>query len=178
MRVLVGGVGYRFLRDGSLGPWLTEHLAEKLGAPPGVHGPGTAAVGEVELSVEDLSYGPVAISYNLRDRPAYDRLVVFAAVARGRPPGTITRYRWDGVVPGPREVQERVNEAVTGSLSLDNLIVVVGALGELPDDVRVIEVEPGDEGWGEGFSPAVEAALPEIEAAVLEEAGAWSSARR
>ena len=178
MRVLAGGVGYRFLRDGSLGPWLTERLAERLGAPPGVHGPGAVRLGAVELSVEDLSYGPVAIHYNLCERPPYDRLVVFGAVARGRAPGTLTRYRWDGELPRREAVQERVNEAVTGSVSIDNLLIVCGALGGMPDDVRVVEVEPGDEGWGDGFSPEVENVLEEMEAAVLEEAGAWSSARR
>ena len=56
-------------------------------------------------------------------------------------------------------------------LSLDGHLVVCGALGGLPDDVRVIEVEPGEEGWGDGFSPPVAARLDEIEEAV------WTSTR-
>ena len=44
MRVLVGGVGYRFLRDESVGPWAVEQLAPR-------------ANGAVE--VEDLGYHPV-----------------------------------------------------------------------------------------------------------------------
>jgi hypothetical protein len=40
----------------------------------------------------------------------------------------------------------------------------------LPDDVRVVEIEPGQEGWGEGFSDAIERRLPEVVEAV------WSSA--
>ena len=147
MRVLVGGVGYRNLRDGSLGPWVSDTLAQR-------------ASGSVE--VEDLSYGPVALSHNLHDRPPYDRLVLVAAVERGRAPGTVERYRWDGALPSRDEIQERVAEAVTGVISLDNLLIVCGALGGLPDDVRVIEVEPADENWGESFSPEVEAKLPEI----------------
>lgn len=156
MRVLVGGVGYRNLRDGSLGPYLAEVLAER--APDGVE-------------VEDLSYGPVAVSQNLRDRPPYARLVLVGAVRRGRLPGTIERYRWGGLLPPREEIQARVAEAVTGVISLDNLLIVCGALGALPADVRVVEVEPADEGWGEGFSPAVEAGLPEVVEAV------WSSTR-
>jgi hydrogenase maturation protease len=147
MRVLVGGVGYRNLRDESLGPHVSDLLAERAGDG---------------IEVEDLSYGPVAVSHNLCDRPPYDRLVLVAAVRRGRAPGTIDHYRWNAVLPPPEEIQARVTEAVTGVISLDNLLVVCAAFGGLPDDVRVVEVEPGPEGWGEGFSPSIEARLPEV----------------
>ena len=156
MRVLVGGVGYRFLRDGSVGPHVTDLLAER-------------ATNGIE--VEDLSYDPVALSMNLKERVPYDRVVLFAAVERGREPGTVERYRWDGVLPPPKEVQDSVAEAVSGVISLDNTLAVCGAFGGLPDDVRVVEVEPEDMGWGDGFSPTVEAKLPEVVEAV------WSSTR-
>ena len=154
MRVLVGGVGYRFLRDGSVGPYMADLLANR-------------ANGEIE--VEDLSYHPVGLSQNLQEREPYDRLVLVAAVRRGREPGAVEAYRWSGELPSRDEIQERVSEAVTGVISLDNLLIVCGALGGLPDDVRVVEVEPADDDWGDGFSPAVEARLGEIEEAV------WSS---
>jgi hydrogenase maturation protease len=160
MRVLVGGVGYRFLRDGSVGPLLTEQLADELPE---------ARDGEVE--VEDLSYGPVALSMNLQDRPGYDRLVLFGAVERGRRPGTIESYRWDGRLPEDSDIQARVAEAVTGVISLENVLVVCGALGGLPDDVRVIEIEPEDLGWGEGFSDTIQEKLSEFREQV------WTSTR-
>src|SRR5919202_3286588 len=147
MRVLVGGVGYRFLRDGSIGPYVIDELASR------------AANG---IEVEDLSYHPVGLAQNLQERPPYDRLVLVSAVRRDRPPGTVETYRWDGELPDAKQIQERVNEAVTGVISLDNLLVVCGALGGMPDDVRVVEVEPADEGWGEGFSRDVEERLPEV----------------
>ncbi len=156
MRVLVGGVGYRNLRDGSLGPHLADVLAQQ--ADDGIE-------------VEDLSYGPVAVSHALRERPPYDRLVLVSAVSRGRPPGTIASYRWSGALPEPSEIQARVSEAVTGVISLENLLVVCGAFGALPSDVRVVEVEPADETWGEGFSREVEARLPVVVETV------WSSTR-
>ena len=112
--------------------------------------------------MEDLSYGPVALSMNLKERPDYDRLVVFGAVERGRAPGTVEGYRWRGELPATDLIQERVSEAVTGVISLENLLVVCGALGGLPDDVRVIEIEPEDLGWGEGFSQTVSDKLPEL----------------
>lgn len=157
VRVLVGGVGYRFLRDESLGPYLADTLAGS---------------GRNGIEVEDLSYGPVAISQNLQERPPYDRLVLVGSVRRGRKPATIECYRWDGELPPEDEIQARVGEAVTGVISLDNVLVVCGALGGLPDDVRVVEVEPAEEeGWGDGFSSELEAALPAIVEAVWTSTG-------
>jgi hydrogenase maturation protease len=156
MRVLVGGVGYRFLRDGAVGLYVTDRLAP-------------AATNGIEF--EDLGYHAVGFTQNLQDRPPYDRIVLVAGVARGREPGTVTEYRWDHALPSDKEIQERVSEAVTGVISLDSLLIVTEAFGAFPEDVRVVEVEPADEGWGEGFSPVVEARLGEIEEAV------WSSTR-
>lgn len=147
MRVLVGGVGYRFLRDDSVGPHVADLLAERASA---------------DVEVEDLSYHPVGLAQNLQDRPPYDRLVLVAAVRRGREPGAVEAYRWDRSLPPVDEIQNRVAEAVTGVISLDNLLVVCGALGELPDDVRVVEVEPTEESWGDGFSPLIEERIPEV----------------
>lgn len=151
MRVLVGGVGYRFLRDGGLGPYLTDKLAER-------------ATNGIE--VEDLGYHPVGFTQNLEERPDYDRIILVAAVERGREPGTVKAYRWDHALPSKEQIQDRVGDAVTGSISLDNLLIVTEAFGAFPDDVRVVEVEPADETWGDGFSDIVQAKLPEIEETV------------
>lgn len=153
-RVLVGGVGYRFLRDDSVGPYVTDLLTERAGAG---------------IEVEDLSYHPVGLVQNLQERDPYDRLVVFGSVRRGRAPGTIEAYRWGRELPAVDEIQARVAEAVTGVISLENLLVVCEALGALPPDVRVVEIEPGPEHWGEGFTPEIERRLPEVVEAV------WSS---
>ena len=123
------------------------------------------------VEVEDVSYHPVGLSQNLQDRPPYDRVVFVAAVARGRDPGTVSAYRWDGSLPDNEQIQARVSEAVTGVISLDNTLIVCGALGGLPDDVRVVEVEPASEQWGEELSPEIEERLPEIVETV------WSSTR-
>ncbi len=160
MRVLVGGVGYRYLRDGAVGLHVTDAMAE-----------GIAETATNGLEVEDLGYHPVGFTQNLQDRPTYDRIVLVGAMRRGRVPGTVTAYRWDHALPSVEKIQERVSEAVTGVISLDNLLIVTEALGAFPDDVRVVEIEPEDEGWGEGFSPAIEAKLAEFEEAV------WSSTR-
>jgi hydrogenase maturation protease len=151
VRVLVGGVGYRYLRDGAVGLYITDTLA-----PQATNG----------IEFEDLGYHPVGFTQNLQDRPAYDRIILVAGVKRGREPGTVKAYRWDHVLPSDKEIQDRVSEAVTGVISLDGLLIVTEAFGAFPEDVHVVEVEPADEGWGEGFSPEIEAKLPEIEETV------------
>jgi len=141
-RVLVGGVGYRFTRDLAFGPLLIDRLR------------GAAWLDGIDL--EDLSYAPVAIVQRWQDAP-YDRLVLAGAVPRGtRPAGTLCRYCPTGVLPAAREIQDRVGEALAGTISLDNLLIIARAFGALPHAVEVIEVEPGDTGWGDELSPALE----------------------
>jgi len=147
MRVLVCGVGYRFLRDNALGLYITDTLA------PQAHN---------GIEFEDLGYHPVGFTQNLNERPDYDRIVFVGAVDRGREPGTVTTYKYDHALPPLEDIQEHIGDSVTGSISLDNLLVVSEAFKALPEDVWVVEVQPGDETWGEGFSPEVDAKLPEI----------------
>ena len=142
-RTLLAGVGYRNLRDLSAGNAVVDALAE-LEWPASVE-------------VEDLSYGPMDAIFRLREA-RFERLVVVGTVARaGRVPGASYRRHWrDHYTPEPPElVQARVAEAVTGVISLDNLLVICAHFEALPPDVTVIEIEPEDDGWGEGFSSRI-----------------------
>ncbi len=124
-----------------------------------------------EIVVENLSYGPIAVVQRLEAEPRpFDRLVLVAAVRRGRPPGTVAVYRWDGALPPARVIQGCVAEAVTGIISLDNLLVIGRHFRALPDDVVVVEVEPLEEFFGDGFSAVVEGAVEAALAAVRREA--------
>ena len=152
-RVLVVGVGHPFLRDLSIGPVLVTELS-RLDWPAGVE-------------VDDWSFNPIAIVQRLEAlADPYDRIVVLSAVERGRVPGQVTRYRWSGDLPDAAEIQQRVGEAVMGIINLDNLLIVGQHFGAFPPDVVVVEVEPDDTGWGDGFTPRIEAALPEVIATV------------
>ena len=145
MRVIVAGVGYRNLRDHSIGVAVADRL-EHEAWPDGV-------------VVEDLSYNPIAVVQRLDDEPAdgrFERAVFVAAPERrGRPPGTVVAYRWDGVLPGDDEIHRAVTEAVTGVISLDNTLVVSRHFGALPDEIVVVEVEPAIQGFGDSFSDVV-----------------------
>jgi hydrogenase maturation protease len=147
-KILIAGIGYRDLRDMSLGPVLMDRLAQ--GAwPPGI-------------DIEDLSYSPIAVMHTLDERSPYDRMILVAGVKRNRQPGGIYCCRWDHRLPDAQEIQARVADAITGIISLDNLLIIATHFGRLPKDVVVIEVEAADEGWGEGFTPDVESAIPAV----------------
>jgi hydrogenase maturation protease len=152
VRVIVGGIGYRNLRDHSVGVAVAEHLALR-DWPEGV-------------VVEDLSYGPVAVLQRLEDEPPerrFGRAVLVSAVQReGRLPGTVTAYRWDGVLPPEDVIQRAVTEAVTGVIFLDNTVLVTGYFGVLPADVAVVEVEPLVHEMGDAFSAPVAAIFDDV----------------
>jgi Ni,Fe-hydrogenase maturation factor len=119
-----------------------------------------------DVVVEDLSYNPIAVMQRLEDEPPerrFTRAVVVAGVERGnRPPGTVTAYRWDGVLPNDEEIQRAVAEAVTGVISLDNTLVVTRHFGGLPDEVVIIEVEPGVQEFGDDFSEPVAKVIDQV----------------
>jgi len=159
-RVLIGGVGYTNLRDRSVGPLLIEQLRRR--------------TWPADVIVEDVSYGPIDVLFKLQAEPRGFRLGLFVgAVARGRPEGTVERYRWHASTPSVDDLQGRIGEAVTGVVSLDNLLVILDHFGALPARVVVIEVEPeAEERWGPDLSAPVRAALDKVEALVLDELAA------
>lgn len=163
-RVLVGGVGYTNLRDRSIGPLLIERLQRR-------HWP-------ADIVIEDVSYGPIDVLFKLQAEPSGFRLGVFvSAVARGRPIGTVECSVWHALTPSVEELQERIAEALTGVVSLENLLLILAHFGALPERTVVIEVEPeAEEGWGPDLSDASRAALDRVERLVLDEVAASTSA--
>jgi hypothetical protein len=152
----VGIVGYRNLRDFSIGPVLLPALRE-LEWDPGV-------------DIEDLSYGPIAVVQNLEDRPRYDRMVFLSAAQRGRVPGVMYRREWNFPLPPDDEIQARITEAVTGVIDIDNLLVIVQYFRVLAPEVILIEVEPLEYVSGEALSSVVDAMKPIILLSVRTEA--------
>ena len=144
-RVVIGGVGYRNLRDHSLGIVMSDEL-EPLARPP-------------SLMVEDLCYGPVAVAQWFLDEARtypFTRAIFITAIERElRPPGTISAYRWNHELPSDELIQRCVVDAVTGVILLDNTLVVIEWMGALPEETIVIEVEPLEHAFGDEMSPAV-----------------------
>lgn len=151
MPALIGGVGYPDLSDHSVS-WAVIGALESRTLPAGV-------------VVEDASYNPVAVAQRLDAVPLaerFDTVVVVGAIERGRPPGTVTAYRWDGRLPPDEEIHRAITDAVTGIIHLDNTLVVTRHLGALPDRVAVIEVEPLVEGFAAPMSQAVTDAVTPV----------------
>jgi hydrogenase maturation protease len=148
VRILIGGVAYRNLRDHSFGVLLVEALAAHP-LPAGV-------------SVEDISYNPIAVVQRLEDDPPEARFglaIVAGAVERGRPAGTLAAYRWDNALPDADTIQAAVAEAVTGVIALDNTLVIARHFGALPAAAVIVEVEPEVHAFGSELSPQVAEAL-------------------
>jgi len=156
MTILIAGVGYTYLRDLSFGPEMVKKLLF-LEWPEGVE-------------VEDLSYGPVAVIQKLTEIH-YQKIILVGAAKKGRKPGTIYKYRLNGDLPDPEEIQERMLEGVAGVISLDSLLILCKYYGVFPEDVEVIEVEPEDESWGEGFTLVVHDAMDKVIQMVRAEVG-------
>lgn len=147
--VLVGGVGYRHLRDHSVGTVVSDRLEGREWPE--------------HVRVQDLSFNPVAVSQQLEeDLTEDDVLVLISAVERGRPPGTVVAYRWDGELPDPERVQDAVAEAVTGVIALDNTLMVTKQFGGLSSHVVVVEIEPAEESFGDELSDPVAAGVERI----------------
>lgn len=154
-RVLVGGVGYTNLRDLSIGPLIVERLR-------GTRWP-------TGIDIEDLSAGAIHEVHVLQSRLPYDAAILVSGVRRGGAPGSVRTYRWEHPARTSDEVQERVSEALVGIIGLDTLLTVLDYFRALPEDTRIVEVEPSDEEWGPDLSPTVGLVMPEVERLVREQ---------
>ncbi len=147
MKLLIGGIGYGNLRDLSFGPVMVEKLKQ-------IAWPEFA-------EIEDVSYSPISVLHKFTDNN-YGKIVFITAVNRGREPGMIGNYRPDTTLPESELIQNSIREAVTGTISLDNLLVAARFYKALPDDGGVMEVKPADETWGPGFTSVVEQAVDKV----------------
>ena len=148
-RILIAGIGYRNLRDHSFGVVLVEALALQPW-PDGV-------------SVEDLSYNPIAVVQRLQDEPTASRfdLAIVAGVLQrpGRPAGTLAVYRWDNALPDADAIHESITEAVTGIIAFDNTLIVGRHFEALPATVVAVELEPEAHGNGDALTASAASAL-------------------
>lgn len=150
LRTLIGGIGYRNLRDHSAAFAVLDRLQQE-------------ELGEHVL-VEDTSYNPIAVGQWIESEPhdrRFDRVIFVSAVNReGRQPGDVVAYRWTGMLPPDDVVQQAVTEAVTGVIALDNTLVIGTYFKTLPPSVSVVEIEPLAHEFGSELSPEVAAAVP------------------
>lgn len=155
-RVLIGGVGVPWRRDLDLGRILIDEVAGSEW-PSGV-------------VVEDFSYSAHRVMHTLQAFQPH-KLVLVGATERGRPPGSVRRYDTSELPPlDSEDVAARLGESVGGVIDLDHILVVNRWFDTLPEDTVVIEVESGDQSFGVGYSPQVEAAIAVVVEMIREEA--------
>lgn len=148
-RTLIGGVGYRWHGDGSIGLIASDELA-RLEWPP-------------EIDVADLGYGALYVAQDIAEaQPPYKRFVLLAATTREREAGQIYRSRREATSPDANEIQARIYEACAGVIDVDHLLVIAQYFGALPDEVILLELEPIDGTGGEVLSPEATRRLPEM----------------
>lgn len=164
LRVLIGTIGYHNLRDYSVGPKLLP-LLKTITWPNGIE-------------IEEMNWNPIAIVQKFQTlKEPYHRVVFLTARACGRPPGTISLRKWNGgVLPDENNIQQRIAEAVTGVINIDNLLIIGEYFKIWPEEVAIIDVEPGEEEMGDTFTPPVKKVIPlvleMVKKATLEE---WSN---
>jgi len=147
--ILVAGVGYQHLSDLSFGSVLVERMQ--------------AMEWPEEVQVEDFGWGPISILHWFEESPGtkFDRAIFAGAVERGREPGNLYTYAWLAEKPDPEVVQERISEALTGVISLENLLIIAQHFDALPADTTVIELEPVEQEWGSDLSETGQRRLTE-----------------
>ena len=151
--ILVAGVGYQHLSDLSFGSVLVERMQ--------------AMEWPDDVCIEDFGWGPISILHWFEESPGkrFERAIFAGAVERGREPGKLYTYAWLADKPDPEVVQVRISEALTGVISLENLLIIAQHFEALPPDTTVVELEPVEQEWGSDLS--------EIGQQRMEEALTW-----
>lgn len=149
-RVVILGLGNPLARDEGLGPRAVERL-EARGLPEGV------------LAI-DAGTDLLAV---LGEAAGAGRLILIDAMQAGGAPGTVYRLTLDELLDRAAAAPDWASAhalTLVGTIRLARKVKM-----NLPPAV-VFGVEPGEVAFGEGLSPAVEAALGPLLDAVLAEA--------
>ena len=137
MRTVIGIVGYYgFVRGYPLGPELMERLQ--------------AQAWPQETEIREMKWGPVAIVQDFQAEATKPGCVVLVgALDRGLALGTVSCRRWAGGTLDSAAVQRRMFEAVTGVISMDNLLVIGAQFGVWPAETFTVELQWPDSGLGD-----------------------------
>lgn len=148
--MLIGSVGYHNLSNYSVGPILLPVLRD-MDWPE-------------NITIEELHWGPIAIVQYLESQAQpFERVVLLTALHDpARQVGDITIHIWGGGLPSEQDIQARVCDAVTGVICAENLLVIGEHFKIWPEEVYLVDVEPGEEKYGDHLDPEVQEKTDEI----------------
>ncbi|MBA2498189.1 MAG: hypothetical protein H0V30_00520 [Chitinophagaceae bacterium] len=111
-----------------------------------------------------MNWGPIAIVQKFQSLSIpYDRVILLAAIERpGRNIGDITVYKWLGKLPDEELIQRCIGDAVTGVISVENLLIIGEYFKIWTGETFVVDVEPGPEMAGENFTTEMQQAIPDL----------------
>jgi len=150
---LIGIVGYTPILDTfPLGRTLVEMLRGQLPV-------------DGLIAIENMTWGPLHIVQRFQDPGAVrpERLVLVGAASISVAPGRVRAFHWKGGKLPDECVQERIYEAVTGIVDIENTLVIGEHFGIWPTECFVVEADmPANtfgrmviaesEGWGDDAS--------------------------
>jgi hydrogenase maturation protease len=145
--ILILGLGNPLRGDDGIGPRVIEALNRR----------------ELPAGVTALDAGTGGLGL-LQVLEGWERAIIVDAADVGREPGQFARFTPDEArFVGSQDATSLHNAGLAEALAL------AGALGQPLPELVIFGVQPEKIGWGDGLSPAVETALPDLVDAVLDE---------
>lgn len=97
---------------------------------------------------------------------SFQRLLVIDALDVGEPPGTLLRLEGKALrnLPGKASVHQ---------LGFADLLVALELLGDLPEEIVLLGVQPLSTEWGAELTPPVREALDRLPSYVVEQLLSW-----
>ncbi len=149
LSTLIVGLGNPLRRDDGVGVRVAEMLAAQ----------------ELPDDVEIVAGGTPGLEL-VNVMEGWPRVILVDAAEIGREPGAFLRFTPEQVWLA-EETFLSVHDA-----GLREALLLAQVLGVLPPEVVIYGVQPASLDWGEGLSPEVEAALPDLTAAIRAELSA------
>jgi hydrogenase maturation protease len=151
---VVIGVGNTILSDDGVG----VHAARLLQGDP-----------RVPVGVAILDGGTIGLELVPYVSDA-SQVLFLDAVNSGAAPGALTRMT-------ARDFLGTAGGLSVHQLGIADLIAAMALVSARPQDIVVVGVQPANTGWGTSLSPHVEAALPRLVDAALEQLQLWRQSR-
>jgi hydrogenase maturation protease len=150
-KTVVIGVGSPLMGDDGVGVMAVERLREEVGSVEGVAFLDGGTWGMQLLpAIEDA-----------------DRLLVLDAIRDGGPPGAVVRLEKDEI---PRLLYQKVSPH---QIDLREVFAVAELRGTFPVEAVALGIEPDRVELRDGLSEAVQGAVPDLLAAVVEQLRRW-----